>query len=467
MELFIYSMNYFTFFVITMLDIYWRRYTYDIQEAKKHRLRDPTPINFLKWSAKKRAETHGLWVNLYTKHKDWETVYYLPNWVWKKRHKRNIQWDLWGVSFYDFQQKAINETVSLYEKWQRKAIIHADTWSGKTFITMGILAKLWIKAVIVPSKKILVKQLYNDYKDKADVWVQVGWGEIKNNQILIMTPTTFNMIYEKINGKYGVLAIDEAHNLPSKRIDQVNMRRGDFIFWLTATPVRSDMNLQGFVTFFENYILVEQTKKLKEKVLPAVVYQLEYRRDYTLNEVMKAQQWLWPDAPNFTQNLIENDHQKDDYVVDVCKMFANKWMGDIIVFTDRIEHCIRLTEKLSGVFDHVYEFRWETDKDYVVDQYNKTWWIIVWLKACCKEWFNIPKLQVGVLAMSSSWEWGVVQMIWRTRRQYGDKKYWFFVDIYDNIAIVWKKKRKKPWYYSRKKIYSKYNFITKPLQLWQ
>lgn len=450
------------------VDQYGRVYTFDINEAKKYRLQDPTPINFIKGKQKENAIINWLRVDLYAKTKEeWKWKYYIPSQINKKNHRRSTKRDMSWVQLYDYQEKVVSECLFLYDKGEKMCLINAPTGAWKTFIIAWILSKLQTKAIIVAPNTVLVKQLHKDYKNICDCQIQKWWKEILDNDILIMTSTTFNQIYQKINGEYGTLIIDESHRLPAKRIEQIVLWKGDFVVWLTATPVRNNMNEKWFEKFFGNYVETEITKRLEKKVLPAIIYTIEYERDYTMREMIEASKWLAPDSPIIFQNLIANDRQKDIFIEKLLKRLYQKGIKDILVFTDRIDHCVRLTSHLKKSFDYVYEFRWETDKDTIIQSFDKTWGIIVWLKSCCWEWFNIQKLQAGILAMSTSSEGRLVQMVWRSRREYWDKKYGFFFDIVDNISVktnnILKNNKKKLWYYNRKKTYKKYNFICKKM----
>lgn len=427
----------------------WIAYTTSLQEAQKYRVED------LRDSAKyckdenKRLwlQINWSWIKLYTKI---QSYYVLPVCNHKIRKiERQFSFDIPDVELREHQNLMVDFIDRVYKLDQKSAFIIAWTWTWKTYWMLAITQLLWLSTVIVTPNSTISKLLYDDFSKYVDTKI-IKWAkDLMLADVNIMCHQTFNKVYDQINGRIELLLIDEWHHIPEERIKQINLRKGRFVCWLTATAIRKEFWLDWFKMLFGN-ILDTDTE-----ALPIKLYCHEFRYDYNMDEFLSAWEWLAPDSPEIYRRLVMSNDSRNEELVNIIKKFILAGKKYFIVFSDRVEHIINTAEYLKKYFAYVREYRWDSDKDKVIEEFEANdWWIIVGNLQSCWEWFNIKKLEVWILYVSTQRTVTCEQAAWRIRRHYWDKEYWIFVDFIDNLSFNWSR-TKKLWWYERKKIYAR------------
>ena len=260
-----------------------------------------------------------------------------------------------------------------------------------------------------------------------------------------MTDKTFSRLYEQLNdSRYQLLLIDEWHNLPQLRKDQINLWKWQFVCTVTATPQRKQYNIDWFRMLLGNiYDTWLQS-------LPVKVITYEYKYDYPIDVVMKASEGLAPESPELQRRLVCQNVDRISHLSLVISEFINKWFKRFIVFTDRVQHTELIQQHLKCKYP-TYILSGSTDKQEILANLPEAY-VLIGITRCCWEWFDLPELECGIIFVSSSRVNTIDQTAWRMRRTNWDKTFAYYVDFIDNLKIAGSKP-KKLGFYKRKTIY--------------
>lgn len=426
----------------------WIAYTMSKQEAEQYRVEDKRDTAKYCKDDNKRIwlQANWSWIKLYTKIQNY---YILP----VSNHRtiecnREFNFDIPDIELREHQQTMVDFINKVYSEGKKSAFIIAWTWTGKTYWMLALTQLLWMSTVIVTPNNTISKLLYDDFSRYVDTKI-ISWSkDIELTKVNIMCHQTFNRIYEKINGKVELLLMDEAHHIPEERIKQINLWKWRFVCWLTATAIRKEFWIEWFKMLFWSVLDTET------EALPIKLYYHDFRYDYNQDEFLNASEWLAPDSPEIYRRLVMSNDSRNEELVNIINKFILAGKKYFIVFSDRVEHIINTTKYLKKSFANVWEYRWDSNKDQVIKEFESLdWGIIVGNLQSCWEWFNIKKLEVWILYVSTQWTVTCEQAAWRVRRCYGDKKEGIFVDFVDCLSFNWSRV-KKLWWYERKKIYA-------------
>ena len=427
----------------------WIAYTRSLQEAQKYRVEDQRDTAKFCKDERKRARLMANWsrINMYTKV---DNYYLLPiaEHRGRQRHKE-FNFDLHDITLHEHQSLMVDFVDKTYKSWSKSAFIIAGTGTGKTYWMLAIASHLGMTTVIVSPNSTVSQLIFDDFSKYVDTKI-IKWSKnVELTKVNIMTHQTFNKIYDQINWKVWLLLMDEAHHIPTKRVEQINKWKWAFVCWLTATAIRKEFWVEGFEMLFWSILDTET------EALPMKLFYHDFRYDYNQDEFLDASEWLAPDSPELYRRLVISNELRNEELVNIIDKFISNGKKYFIVFSDRVEHIINTSNYLKEHFANVWEYRWDSDKERVIREFNKMGWgIIVWNLQSCWEWFNIKKLEVGILYVSTQRTVTCEQAAGRVRRSYWDKTHGIFVDFVDNISFNWSK-TKKLWRYERKKIYAK------------
>lgn len=440
--------------MIQFLDEYGRAYTTDKFTALSYRIKD-RQINY---HAIKNWYTAPIKYITFSSRDKENKRYRLPPSCWVSR-KTGTQIDTPGeLSLYGFQQEAVDFIRREYDSYRRSCMIVSWTATGKSHIIMGAIYAIKHRTVIVVPNTLIGKWLQDKLGTLLDAkfYVAAKYRKLQTKpNVLIVTGASFNNLYNELNGYYDTIFLDEWHHLSYKRRDQLNMRKGDFICMLTATPERKEYGLDWFELF------VWHIRDTESQALPVKVLTYEYEYSYTAEQVIKAQEWLSPDSPELYRRLYCYNEDRIEHLNRVIQYLkARLWFKKIIVFTDRLEH-IKLIQahlpesiRLTGQEDKTKFLEYIKEKDD---------YLIVAMSQCAGEGFDLPDLECWILFMSTSWTNTIDQTAGRIRRFHWDKQVAYYIDFIDIIKIMWWKK-KKLWRYDRHRIYKNKWWDVSPLE---
>jgi len=411
----------------------WCTYTLDRNEAYKYRFEDRSPNRWSKIS----GQVYTKYVKLFHYDKKSRT-YWLPPvtwwnrkammWFWQEIHVDTI------MKLWEWQQKTIDYCYRSFSQGVSSILIDSTVWTWKTIMMLWMIEKFKCRTLItVPSDAIGIgiQEKLQQYCDAKYLnWAKIRHAFDKNNlpDILITHRQSWVNCRELINWYYDLMINDEQHHLSDGMKMMCNTRKGRWILGFTWTPYRREMNKEDFLLYFQK-IYSTWLESLPVKVLT-----YKYFHKYSMDDYMKACEGLEPESPEVLRRLVNaNEDRLQEIKKVVGKLYHTYWFKRLILFVDRREYQDKIK---AEVFPNAYIINWDTDKEQIVNELkNKEEFLILWIVWACGEWFDIPQIEAGILFYSTSWEWSLEQMIWRSRRFYWDKKYWYWCDFQETAKI--------------------------------
>lgn len=408
-----------------MHDEYWNAFTLEKSIAQKFTHPHRNPFN------KKDKNIYIPPVRHY--HYDKESKrYYLPPSQWlPSEWLVKIDFTL-DKTLYDYQQEAVDFTVNAKTK---ATLIKAWVWSGKTIIWCGVINTLKTPTLIITPSQLICKSWLEKLQNMCDANIMTS-AKIKKMldkneklpDVLIVTRSSADNVYELINWYYDLLIIDEAHHISDTTKKIINMWKWWRILWLTATPKKKEMDEQDMINYFWSFL------DLQKEALPVKVLTYQYNSRYSIQEFIKASEWLDPESPEVLRRLVNND----DYKITVLRnrivpKLYKMWLRKFIVFVDRVDYAYKIKE----YFNEAVVLSWQEDKTKVIDSVkDKDEFLIIAMSWCAGEWFDLPAIECGILFYSTNWDNSIEQLSWRARRRDWSKKYCYWVDVQHKALIV-------------------------------
>lgn len=411
----------------------WCTYTSDRVEAYKYRFEDRSP----NWGAKVSWQIYTKYVKLFHYDKKNKT-YWLPPVTWWNR--KAMMW--FGqeihidpiMTLWEWQQETVDYCYRSFSQGVSSILIDSTVWTWKTIMMLWMIEKFKCRTLItVPSDAIGIgiQEKLQQYCDARYLnWAKIRHAFDKSDlpDILITHRQSWVNCRELINWYYDLMINDEQHHLSDGMKMMCNTRKGRWMLGFTWTPYRREMNKEDFLLYFQK-IYSTWLESLPVKVLT-----YKYFHKYSMDDYMKACEGLEPESPEVLRRLVNaNEDRLQEIKKVVGKLYYTYWFKRLILFVDRREYQDKIK---AEVFQNSYIINWDTDKEQIVNELkNKEEFLILWIVWACGEWFDIPQIEAGILFYSTSWEWSLEQMIWRSRRFHWDKKYWYWVDFQETARI--------------------------------
>ena len=349
-----------------------------------------------------------------------------------------------SLELYDWQQRAINYFFS-----RNKAVFEVTTGAGKTFCTIEILKRVIAEnpdiyvLIVVPKNVILETTWYKELYDAGIHLKDIGvyYGNIKEySKITITNMQNISKIALDI---FGMVIFDEIHNYGTKRLLPYIQRHFDYKIGLSATMERMDAAHWQIIEAFD-YNVFKYTPKqaLHDEVLNpfdfiniAVEMDSDSYEKYLsitqelntifqigggFNRIMRSGSGLkyrMLSKMNERKDLVNNYTRK----FDVVKMICEKHQEDkIIVFNEYNEQTNKSYWYLldTGVRACIVHSGIEKDKreqnmiDFKNDKYN-----VMLTSKVLDEGYNLPKLDVAIIAAGNSTARQTIQRMGRVLRK--------------------------------------------------
>lgn len=409
----------------------WCKYTVDRNEAYEYRFEDRSPNRWAKVS----GSVYTKYVKLFHYDKATKT-YWLPPitwdesktkcWLWVKIEVKQI------MKLWEWQQKSVDFCYNEINNWTSSILIVSETATWKSIQMLWIIEKFKYRTLItVPSEAIwfwLQEKLEQYCNAKYMNWAMIRKSKDNLPDVLITHRQSAVNCRDIINWYYDLMLNDEQHHLSDWMKMLCNTRKGIWIIWLSWTPFRKEMDKQDFLKYFQ---------KMYEtwlKSLPVRVLTHKYRHTYTIDDYMKACEWLEPESPEVLRRLVNNN---DDKIFDLKKLIWTLYskcnFKKFIVFVDRLDYQKRIKEL---VFPNAILINWETDKEKVLEEMkSKDEFLAIGMVTASGEWFDVPWIEVWVLFFSTTRAWSLEQMVWRAKRFADWKEYAYRVDVQESSKI--------------------------------
>ncbi len=320
-------------------------------------------------------------------------------------------------------------------------ILSLTTASGKTIISLRLIADLKLKTVIVINKIELLKQ----WKEQIEKWipdakvglVQGDVFDIQDKDIVLATLQTVT-IKKALTGdnfkSFGVCFIDEIHNISSQVFSRIMFKiRPKLIYGLTATLERKD-GLHKLIHMYIGEILYDNTRDSTSSKQKSEIW--VYQHTGVSTKEVKLRDGT-PSVATMLTN-IANDDERTKKIVEICKVLRDSPGRNILVVSDRIHQLKKIHmsfPKSSGLFIGGMK-KEELEK-------TKEKQIILATYQYVSEGVNIPKLNTLIFATPRS---NITQAIGRIYRKIHDVTP-VIVDIHDHFSLF------NGQYYKRRKIY--------------
>lgn len=411
----------------------WCTYTLDRNEAYKYRFEDRSPNRWAKVS----GQVYTKYVKLF--HFDRKNrMYWLPPVTWWDR--KAVMW-FWPeinvetiIELREWQKKTIDYCYNSFAQWISSILVVSETATWKSFQMLWLIDRFRCKTLItVPSDAI--GQWIQDKLQKYCDARYLNWAKIRHAfekmqmpDVLITHRQSAVNCWDIINWSYDLMLNDEQHHLSDWMKMLCNTWKWRWIIWLTWTPFRKEMTREDFLLYFQK---IYDTWL---KSLPVRVLTHRYTHIYTMNDFMKASEWLEPESPEVLRRLV---NANDDKILDlknvVATLYHKCWFKKIMVFVDRREYQERIKEL---AFPNAVLINWDTDKEKVLAELKeKDEFLILWMVTASGEWFDVPWIECWILFFSTAWAWSIEQMVGRAKRFSEWKEYAYRVDIQERSKI--------------------------------
>lgn len=417
-------------------DMYGRPYVEKITEAREYRILDRSP----NWAAMSGWQVYQKRVNLFYKAE--KNLYYLPpkyrkgkkDWIDKKIEQKKEIFEL-----REGQKKSVEFVKE--NPWY-SILIDSMVGTGKTVQMLGIVNMYKCKTIITAPSKAICAGIKNTFEPYFDVAV-LDWKGVRKRfeqgnlpDIIVCHRQTAVNCWDIINNwEYELLLNDEQHHLSDGMKYICNTFKGKLgIVGFTWTPFRKEMEKEDFYHYFNDIYGTGLAS------LPVRVGTYVYKHDYTMEEYIKATEWVNPESPEVLRNLINANEERIQELKKVLKdLYFKKGFKRIMVFVDRRVYI----ERLQKEFPKALVIHWDSDKERVIEEAkSKDEFLLFGMVTASWEWFDVPSIQCWVLFYSTSWKGSIEQMVGRSRRFHWDKKYGYRVDFQD-IGRVWENEYKK------------------------
>lgn len=424
-----------------------RSYTLDYKIANKYRIKDAS-INFM--ALKKWYDFVKYTPFFCVKKWKWQKYYYVPSCNNLSLIPKSFDRSSLNIDLKEHQSSVLSFCHDVL-KIGRSGLVISWEWTGKTIMMLQLALTSQHKTIIVvPSVAISewfkkTRERFWPTNRKISFVTAWSYNYAVDNDIVVMTHVSFNMLYDIVNKNYWMLIIDECDLLPKTRIEQLIMRAGNY-FGFTATPKRKEFWIEWFQMLFGPSI------NTNIQSLPVTVYKYLYEHDYTYDDFVKYCSDIASDSPEVYRRLTCNNSDRTSKLHDIIQKTKHT---KYIIFSDRSQHIQDIITFLQSKWYHnIFQLDWSTNKkkffesiagldNYIIVANTRSGW----------RWFDLPSIECWILFTSTSWENTVRQSSWRSRREDWNKTIWYYVDFVDKYTIEWSKP-KYLWRYERKKVYT-------------
>ena len=216
-------------------------------------------------------------------------------------------------------------------------VVEAATGSGKTVITLALIAERRQPALIL----VHTKELLYQWRDRVKQFLGVDAGLVGDGKYIIR-PVSVGIVnsvrthLQELKKRFGFIIVDECHRCPSRMFtDVVSAFDGRYMLGLSATPYRRD-GLGKVINIFLGRTVHRTSKPhLTEigAILKPKIVQVE--TDFHFNY-----------ADNYSKMLTALVEDKPRNVQVVAEAMRHSHSGTVLIVSDRVSHC----QALAAIF---------------------------------------------------------------------------------------------------------------------
>ena len=257
----------------------------------------------------------------------------------------------------DYQKEAEDDLLSA-----ENGILVAPPGSGKTIISIDLIAKLKQPALILVHKK----QIFNQWLERIEHFLNIPKreiGRITANKKKIGDKITVAMVQslnrmgdlKDTSDKFGIILVDECHHMPAKMFRSVITKfRSYYLYGLTATPERKN-NDEELIFIYLGEILHEISRNFNKQAFLKNEPIAEISENSKVNIIIKETDLTVPfkvrtDNFQILSKILIFDSTRNIQIVNNIKLEVGKGLK-CLVLTERKEH----VEVLSYYLKREYE----------------------------------------------------------------------------------------------------------------
>lgn len=323
-------------------------------------------------------------------------------------------------------------------------LIELGTGKWKSHVIMQTIDTLKCSSLILVHNLKTLQEMKSKFKEFANYDVGIVWGWKKViKDITVCTHDSFVKLYEELSFVNAIF-VDECDTWLSKHFINAlcNMRNAYYVYWLTWTPYRQDLDNNDMQLIYGKSIKVEWDSLEKYHYLPQIDMFRYKNSEYAYETFAELRDLMLADDDRIQQQV---------RLVEMLTQSRNV----ILVLTERVEEAARYAEKLS-LYNPIL-ITWETkvkDDEVALQRLNskpaRDAHIIIGTIWKMARWVDIPPIDTICLFASVHFRGTVIQAVWRALRKFPWKDNVRIVDFSDSELVQ--------QFYSRRKAYmAEYN----------
>jgi len=352
-----------------------------------------------------------------------------------------------GYSLRDYQTSALSQWLYRHDG---EGVIVAPCGAGKTAIGISATCLLDTKALVLVHTNDLAAQWVNRVKGMMNLEAtQYGGGKKDaSGRIVVATFQTlermrFTERYE-FGKQFGLVIADECHHIPAATFSMVMFAMpAKYRLGLTATPTRED-GLTDMLWWHIGENVYEITNQQLSDSGHVIMPKIEWF--YT--------GWEGPPRRVEWSKLITEMTEDQDRnskiitrVIDACSKGRQ-----VLVLSDRVEHCMSLSEAISShgiVSSPLVGKMTKKQRAGILEKANQKEIQVVCATTVADEGLDLPTLDTIVLTTPTKALGRIQQRIGRIMRPHADKQQPIVIDCIDSIGAMQGLARKRQRLYSQ------------------
>lgn len=343
-----------------------------------------------------------------------------------------------SIKLKPLQQECMKNIDSQFQKDIGGGIINLSTGSGKTVLSLYVIAKYRLKTLIVVNTLELMEQWKESIKKFLG---NVEVGIIRGNRFDRHTSITVGMLQtismrkeytRSLFEDFSLCFIDECHHLSSEVFSEALFKcRAKYTFGLSATIERRD-GLEYVFKYHLGDVIFSDSSSSKQK---SKVDKIFFKGKSSIPK------YLFNGKPKISTMItnISEDEERNNLIVNTLKKLSDD--RKILVLSDRINQLkilhYHLGEEISGLF-----IGKTTKEDKITSKTKK---ILLATYNIASEGFDHPELNTLLFATPRS---NIVQAIGRIYRKKHDVEP-LIIDIIDNFSVFPYQFKKRMSIYSK------------------
>lgn len=337
--------------------------------------------------------------------------------------------------------------------WQSndgEGVVVAPCGAGKTAIGVTAMTRFHTKALVLVHTNDLAVQWMDRIRSMLNAEAtQYGGGKKDDTgRIVVATFQTLERMsftdrYE-FGRQFGLCIVDEAHHVPANTFCSVMFcMPAQYRLGLTATPERSDgltkmlwWHLGKAVYEITNAQLTDSGHVVAPKV------------EWLMTDYIGSKQRL--DWPKLISHMAQDD-DRNAYILNRTLKACDEGR-QILVLSDRVDHCARLAESLQNfgiVAEPLVGRMTKKQRATVLEMANERKIQVVCATTVADEGLDLPSLDTVILTTPTKALGRIQQRIGRVMRPHPDKKPPLVIDCVDDIGAMRGLARKRNKLYKR------------------